>query len=699
MKRELAIFVMLIAAAAATSIDYRTSSGGTPDWKFDTDLQFTSSFTLTSNGTTINNGGTVCSNSSLTLTPSVSSIFATGGFDTISGYPSCGGGYCPAMIPDATVTHNLHITWLSSSTWDDNYNFAVNLGNDFSQDPSRFSGLGGDGAFSTQTVTYTVTPGVYVAGQEGGAGVFCKGSLVVKDGVTTVNSAAMPTSAPVNFAVGSTGTHTISTSLSNVQCFGSILKHPEEESTHPEYFYFYYFAGNAPTISTTASNSITVNVQNNGGTCAMHETSVSAATSITSSSDVLVHVVMHNDGDAIMVSGVSSSNSGYSATAFPTGLCGVLGFPPSICPADNGFNESISPGGSKDLYVLVHNTGGASGGTTLTFSAQTVSSACGGASTCTAPVDITGAVTCAITPSSLSIGPLEVAQFGVSCADLADNPITCDGDSWSWGGLSGDFITKSNSGAEAYTTSPAGSSGTLNYQSDLAMCHSDITVIQPTYECAFVPPSATVPINTVKHFVLNCFVSGTPQAPDSATYDLINGLSGSTSGGTPTGVDYNAPGSNSNGNLRGFGQFGSAPSPILGAVALASIQVTGGNNTNNTNNSTGCTGPNCGPDGPGSTQWCTIGNGPLNVFPGFSGWLPIKCGASANETCGQGGFNVTWSSDPANSTVLSGNNLGVGFTITSPAGSSGTIIAVVNSNGTGCTKPFFVGSPTCAEES
>ncbi len=696
MKLAIAILVMLLAVSAATNVntDYRTSSGGTPDWKFDTDLQLTSSFTLTSNGSAISNGGTVCSNASLSLTPSVSAVFATGSFSAISGYPSCGGGYCPAMIPDSTVTHNLPITWLSSSTWDDNYNFAVSGGNDFSQDQSRFAGLGGDSAFSTQSVTYTVTPGVYVTGQEGGAGMFCKGSLTVKDGGTTINSAAMPSSSAVNFAVGSPGTHTISTSLSNVQCFGSVLKHPEEASTHPEYFYFYYFAGNAPSIpSTSASTSITVNVQNSGGTCAMHETSVSASESITSSNDVLVHVVMHNDGDPILVTGVSSSNGGYTATAFPTALCSVLGFPPSICPANNGFNQSFVT--DKDLYVLVHNTG-ASGGTTLSFTAQTVSSSCGGASTCNANVPLTGAITCAITPSSLSLGTLEVAQFNVACNDLANDPIACDGDNWNWGGgLTGDFISKSNTGAQAYTTSPPGSSGTMDYQSDLALCHSDVTTRTPWYECAFVPTSATIPITQSRHFIMNCFVNGTPQTPLSGTYDLINGLTGSTSNGTATGVDYTAPNVNTNGNLRGFGDFGG--SPIQGAVALASITVTGGNNTNGSNNSTGCTGPSCS-GGPGATQYCTIGNGPLNVFPGFSGWLPIKCGPAANLTCGQS-FNVTWSANPANTTTVSGNNLGVTFTINGPAGSSGSIIAVVNSNGTGCSKPFFVGSPTCAEES
>src|SRR5512135_2688770 len=160
-----ALFIVLafsVAGATNVNTDFRTASGGTPDWKFDTQLQFTTSFTMTlANGSTVHNGDTVCSGSTATVTPSVSSLFATSSLDAISGYPSCGGGYCPAMIPYGTTTTNRQITWLSSSTWNDNYNFAVAGGNDFSQDQTRFAGLGGDSSFSTESVTYTVTPGVY----------------------------------------------------------------------------------------------------------------------------------------------------------------------------------------------------------------------------------------------------------------------------------------------------------------------------------------------------------------------------------------------------------------------------------------------------------------------------------------------------------------------------------------------------------
>src|SRR5262249_14892623 len=100
-----AALLMLVVAVSATNVntDFRTASGGTPDWKFDTNMQLTTSFTMMlSNGTAVHNGDNVCSGASITVTPSVNAVFATSSLDVISGYPACGGGYCPAMIPDST---------------------------------------------------------------------------------------------------------------------------------------------------------------------------------------------------------------------------------------------------------------------------------------------------------------------------------------------------------------------------------------------------------------------------------------------------------------------------------------------------------------------------------------------------------------------------------------------------------------------
>ncbi|MBI5698177.1 MAG: hypothetical protein HZC29_06820 [Thaumarchaeota archaeon] len=601
-------------------------------------MQLNTGFTLSLvNGNTsgnpanIQNGDIVCTGSTVRVSPTVTARWATPTFDAVSIYPTCGGGFCPAMIPAGGVATNQNIHWLSSATWTDNKNFGD--GNDFSQDPARYNQLGA-GSFSNEPVTYNNNVGEFHPGMEGGAAVFCKGSLDALDGGSVAE-----------------------TRISNAACFASIVKHPTNLVDNPPWFYFYYFTHNAPAIAAeSATQTISITAQDAGGNCAMHQTSITPGGSLSSDSDILVKVAMHNDGDTMQVTGVSSSNAGYTVSPFPTASCGVLGFPPSLCPADNGFNHNINSGASRDLYVLVHNNGGAVGGTTLSFTATTTANMCGGSATCSHDVPIDGPITCAITPSSLTYGTQEVAQFNVVCKDLAANPIACVGSNWFWsGGLSGGFITKTNTGAQAYPTSPPGSSGFLSYQSGLALCNSSINVVTPTYQCEFIPPSANMNTSTSQFFQLNCFENGTQHNPDSADYDRINGLGGSTNNASTHGVTYNAPGSPSAGDLRGFGHFLDAPSPILGAVAIAPINVVNGSNMsgNNTNNSTACIGGTCpGPGGPGSTQYCTIGNGPFNPFNGYFGWLGIKCGEHANESCS----TVNWGIQPPGVGTLSGSS-------------------------------------------
>jgi hypothetical protein len=300
---------------------------------------------------------------------------------------------------------------------------------------------------------------------------------------------------------------------------------------------------------------------------------------------------------------------------------------------------------------------------------------------------------CEITPNPFSVETNEVANYEVDCWDIDLDPVACVGSNWFWAdGLVGDFIEKTNDHAHAYTSSPPGSSGTLRYQSGGVIapeCQSDIDVIEPTYECEFIPPSANMPVSTTQHFDFQCFVDGLPEDPDDAEYDLINGLGGSTSNEAIDGVDYNAPGVPDFGDLRGFGKFNDAPDPILGAVAIAPINV-----FNGSGNNTSCPNPNgCGPGGAGSTQWCTIGSGPFSPFPGYYGWLQIKCGEFANETCS----SVSWSITPGTGSLSGSNNQGTYVNITGDAGDSGEITAVIDEDGHGCSKPFTIANPACWE--
>jgi hypothetical protein len=303
---------------------------------------------------------------------------------------------------------------------------------------------------------------------------------------------------------------------------------------------------------------------------------------------------------------------------------------------------------------------------------------------CTEDVGLCGPFGCNITPPSLSLGTNEVAQFDVECTDISGDPVGCAGSDWYWAdGLSGGFIEKTSSGAKAYTTSPPGSSGTLNYHSGIALCHSDVNAITPTYECELVPPSATLGYDESKAFDLNGFVHGSASPPDDASYDLIEGLAGSLSGESVNGVTYDAPSSDSDGKIRAFAEYGAAPDPILGAVCFSSINVK--------NTSGGIVEE--GPGGEGSTQWCTIGSGPLSVYPGYSNWIGIMCGPHATDPCA----NVTWSASGGVS-VSGGNDGGTSFEITGSPGDPCRINAYVNNTpDQNCYKPCYITKPECWE--
>ncbi|HSB47551.1 MAG TPA: hypothetical protein VLD37_06050 [Candidatus Bilamarchaeum sp.] len=705
--RLLSFFVLLTFAAFSVPANFQNNHPGLGD-RFNTDMQFTTDFTLSvvsgavasGNPANLQSGDIVCSGAQLQVSPTTNSKWALSSLDIFGPYPDGDGLYFPPMVSSGGLATNQNVHWISDSIYTEHNDFG-DSGGDFVYDWStafaqdKYNDLGGD--FHNEPVSWINSSGTF-NNKEAGVNVFCEGKLEINDGATSLSNNWMPTSTAPTFTVNTVGSHSVTTRLNNINCIGVVVKHPLDQAPADHQFAFQmnYYTKNQPSFGASGTKTVSITVQNSGGTVAMHEVQVAASGSLADEDLTMVRVRMHNDGDPIRVTTVSSSNPDFSAAAFNPALCGALGFPPSVCPVSNGFNSDIASGGEKDLYVLITAGAGASGGTILTFTAQTVSTACGGPATGTDTVDLNGVVRCSIDPNSLTLGTLELAQFDVACENLAGDPVSCTGTNWFWAdGLAGDFTEKTNTGAKAYTTSPPGASGTLRYKSGIAECLSDIDVTTPTYECEFIPPSATMNVSTSKHFDLNCFKDGSPSVPDSADYDTTDGLGGSTSGGTTTGVNYNAPGSPDSGKLRGVGFFDDAPDPILGAVALAPINVINGTGGGN---NTSCPNPNgCGPGGdPGSTKYCTIGSGPLMPFPGFYGWLPIMCGEFANETC----TSVTWSIYPPGSGTLSGSSTsGTYVNITGNPGTTGEIFAVVDSEGHGCSKPFGIGEPECWQQS
>lgn len=717
---KLFALLVLLSAASATSTSADMTMGIQPSFHFSTDMSVNAYSTIsmvsgnTSTPTIIKDGDTVCAGSTLSISPTISASWASSSLDIVSIYPtSSGTGYYPAMIPDSTVNYNQAIRWLPSSTYDSQINFVgSNYANEVTEDEPSQSHYNNLQPFVTEPMAYNNGSGTF-QNKEGGANVYCKGTLNVMDGSTNLASYDIPSMSDTQLKLSTTGTHQISVGISGIDCFAATVKHPDNLNDHPSWFWYYYYTANRPNFgssSTTsvATQTVTINVQPTGGNCAMHQTSITASSSLNGASLTMVKVTMRNDGDAMMVNSVSSSDPGFSVSPFPAGLCSLYGIPSSICPSSNGFNTTIAAGSSVDLYTLVQSSGSNSGGTTLTFNAGVSSSGGGtcasGSSAATCSQDISlgpdVAISCQIQPPSLPLGPLEVAQFQVACQNLGGATIPCSGDDWFWAdGLSGGFVSKDNTQALAYPTTPAGASGTLRYSSGMANCLTDITTRQPVYECELLPMVVSMNTSDSRHFTLNCFVNGTKTTPDTATYTPINGLSGSTSNSSTTGTDYTAPPFDSSGDLQGFGIFNSAPSPYKGAIGLSHVTVSSGgpnnttntNSTNTTNTTTGGTNPN------GDSSACSIQGDIGNVFPGFKEWIGIKCGPKANETCD----NVTWSINPIDGGYISGQTLGGTYvTITANQSTSGTVTAVIDGKASQyCFRYFLVGQRQCWEYS
>ena len=303
-----------------------------------------------------------------------------------------------------------------------------------------------------------------------------------------------------------------------------------------------------------------------------------------------------------------------------------------------------------------------------------------------APITVsngTGPTFCAIEPKSLTYGTREAAQFDVACENMDHNSVACAGDNWSFAdGLSGGFVEKDNAHAIAYPTSSSGTNGTLRYTSGVAECSSNISVIAPKYICVFTPSSANLKYNQSKSFALGCTVDGVPKTPDSATYGLHDGLQGTLTSESVTGVTYTAPDFDTTGKLVGLGGFVSAQSPILGAVAEAPITVTNGSDID-------C--PGCSDKG--DTKWCQIRGDLSKVFNGFNGLLFLTCGKNGLDACTKAKWTTTSATvdNPFSTTQTI-------ITIKGAKGTIGSISVIVNDDSKQvCSRDFIIGDRACWE--
>lgn len=566
-KTLLALFV-LASFAFATNIDNANYTGSMNVWQFVTDMQFTTTFSASSGGQPLASGDTVTSGSTIEITPSISATWANPDLSIVSIYPLCSGSGCPQMINHTgSVNTNRPVVWLSTATFNTHKSYGD--ANDWSKNETRAAQLE---PFATEPMTYTTGPGKSYPNKEGGANIYCKGTVEVLDGTTVVGSAALPASGPVSFTLSGAGSHPLAVQLKGVACFAAVEKHPLDKGT--QWFYFYYFTRPSPTTVIPATMAVSATIPVVVSSCNITHTAYTTTGSVDEDYFMLITPIT-NSGAISQVKSVTTTNSDYTVEPFQVSLCATLGFPSSLCPTSNGFNVDIPTGSARDTYVLV--TRGANPDPTqtlpITYTAQTSSESCTdvlslGNPDC--PV-----IVCSVDPSAFTMRTQDVLNATVTCENLAGQSIPCIDANWSWSnGLAGDFITKTEAFAEAYSTSPPSSRGLLNYNSCSAWCFSEISLTPDPPRCTFDPTSATLAIDGSQNFSLICEDPiGTVVTPTNAIYDLINGLGGNTSGESVSGVTYNAPSISSSGDLLGFATLPTDVPPIIGAVAIAPIDV------------------------------------------------------------------------------------------------------------------------------
>lgn len=591
----LPVFVILLSVACATDVaaNYQNILPArgyhvNTDMRLTSDVTFavTSGTVISGNAANLQPGDTVCAGATVTSTPTVSAKWAVSGLDVLSIYPEGDMVYTPPMIPGPAVSTNRDIAWLSQAVYDKHDAYGDGTTHIFNWDDAFTKTMYNELAtFYNQPVSYRNTTGTY-NNKEAGVNVFCKGAFTVQDGGTTRGSSPMPSPQPVSFAITGAGQHTVTAGLGGMSCFAAVVKHPLNQQDYPGFFRLYYFTSNQPAIpAISATDTITLNVQDSGGTCRLTTSAIYVMRAPSSPGTTIVRTTVRNDADAARVYNVTSSNPAFAAAKLTPAVCTALGFPTSLCPASGGFDEQINPGATRDIYAIV-TTSATSGGTVLRFDAETVSGACGASSRCNATADlgdIDGGVTCVITPPSLRMEPLERGTYSVACQDLAGANTACAGDNWaSTPNLGGAFLSRSSTGATFYSDAPMGTSGTLTYTSDnpgmdIARCNSTLDIVditdETTMSCEFLPPRADMSFNEQKYFELHCLLNGTiPVTPLRVEYDAINSLQGAISNRSANGATYTAPGFATIGDL-----FGNATYPVRpnvdGAIALAGINV------------------------------------------------------------------------------------------------------------------------------
>lgn len=662
-----------------------------PDFK----VSFVSGQIISGNPTDLASGSRVCPGTVLRVEPEPEAKWAVSYLNAKVLYPYCDPviySYCPQMMSAGSLQQNRDIIWLPAGVFN-NYQ-SIGFSNDFQfaiDGENSFDDLSGYGAFAAQPVTYENLPLVPTSpNKRGQSGVLCKGNLrVLRDGQQVGGDIALPSSATKEITLSSVGSHTVRVELRNTDCFASVAKRPLDRGT--QWFRINYFARNAPTISpASAAESKNIIVEQAATPCDFSMLQSVYYDTRDANIYLVVATVQNTGSQPLVINSVSSFTLGYTATPLNPTLCAGLGLPPSLCPAANGFGETVQPTQTNDYFIIVDTQGGDINNAALRLNGQSTVTNCGVQGTCGetfVPNPSGDVVMCEIDPPTLVAGRLIAYEWLVTCYDAGNNVVPCVGNNWYFGGgLSGIFIERTNTHAIAGSDSPIGSTGTLDYESGQAHCQSDLTIVDPSpwLVCEFDPSSANMQVGDQQYFDLTCYWDGQEVTINDADYGLGNGLVGSLSNESIDGVTFEGT-QNSSGILWGIGWYQHPSLPdMVGGIAIADIIVGSGGNGNNETNGNG---------EDDEEEDCIItGPDPLAAWPGWHGDFQIWCGENFDQHCSP---VVSWTYSGAGS-LTNADEDGATLTVAGTLGDSEVLRANLPDGGF-CTKIIEIGLPSCWE--
>ncbi|MEM3422318.1 MAG: hypothetical protein QXF35_03040 [Candidatus Bilamarchaeaceae archaeon] len=436
--------------------------------------------------------------------------------------------------------------------------------------------------------------------KKGYAAVFCKGKYEMKEGNNIIRSGEMPIQEGLPqriLILNNVGTTaTFSSKLYGLDCFASVIRHPKDD----DYLYGFEIQFNGykvPPIS-NVEDIHQIEVVDIKSSMEIISTEVIAKDG---SGNYLLKTIVKNTGDVrIKINETKADylpNSG--ATPMDRQLCNLIfgPNPPAECNYPNGYNSYFNPGEEKTLYTLYLYQGESKELCDVSIMRLSYTSdqpTCSQYDKWWAAVNgpcITEPIKyppkCEVKPKENTINPLEIHEWTVSCFDENNKAVACVGNNWRWEGIKGDFVTKTNEKALAYSTATSKVSGKIVYRQGEINCSANVTVDPrslPQFVCMLEPSSAEMVVNETKNFDLKCIFrdesgSSKETKPQKADYAAVEGLIGKvepyprdpTSGVTFNATDVSA------GKLRGIGYYTTPLDPTLrGAIAFSSINVGAG---------------------------------------------------------------------------------------------------------------------------